>query len=247
MRRHALRQAGEAVGADRQRRGALWLVQAGGAGGGGRQRGALRINCIDCLDRTNVVQGWLARKQLERLLAQLGLVAPGMPLPEAFPEVERQFRLVWADHGDDISRQYAGTGALKSGFTRTGRRSVGGLLDDGAKSAARYLRNNFADGRRQDALDLLTGAYVPSKEKPSPFKPQPSPALPFAAAMVALLWAAVTAWRMATGRHEASVAGAAQLVLLPLALAGAILAALVRNGSRLVNCPQLCPDLTQPW
>ena len=78
-------------------------------------------------------------------------------------QVERQFRLAWADHGDDISRQYAGTGALKSGFTRTGRRSLGGLLDDGAKSAVRYLRNNFADGRRQDALDLLTGTYVPSK------------------------------------------------------------------------------------
>ncbi len=31
-----------------------------------------------------------------------------------------QFRVIWADHGDDVSRQYAGTGALKSGFTRTG-------------------------------------------------------------------------------------------------------------------------------
>ena len=60
--------------------------QAGGAGGGSLQRGALRVNCIDCLDRTNVVQGWLARKQLERLLAQLGLLAPGTPLPEAFPK-----------------------------------------------------------------------------------------------------------------------------------------------------------------
>ena len=63
--------------------------QAGGAGGGSLQRGALRVNCIDCLDRTNVVQGWLARKQLERLLAQLGLLAPGTPLPEAFPEARR--------------------------------------------------------------------------------------------------------------------------------------------------------------
>ena len=40
---------------------------------------------------------------------------------------------------------------------------------------------------------------------------------------------------------------AVQSVLLPLALTGAILAALVRNGRRLVNRPQLCPDLTQPW
>lgn len=37
----------------------------------------------------------------------------------------------------------AGTGALKSGFTRTGKRSVGGLIDDGVKSMARYYLNNF--------------------------------------------------------------------------------------------------------
>jgi hypothetical protein len=35
-------------------------------------------------------------------------------------QVEQQFKILWADHGDDIARQYAGTGALKSGFTRTG-------------------------------------------------------------------------------------------------------------------------------
>jgi len=40
-------------------------------------------------------------------------------------QVFNQFRIIWADHGDDISRQYAGTGALKSGFTRTGPGSLG--------------------------------------------------------------------------------------------------------------------------
>ncbi|EIE26553.1 hypothetical protein COCSUDRAFT_11753, partial [Coccomyxa subellipsoidea C-169] len=128
-----------------------------------RQSGVLRINCIDCLDRTNVVQGWLARKQLDRLLAQLSLLPQGSSIKEAFPEVERQFKWVWADHGDDISRQYAGTGALKSGFTRTGQRTMGGLLDDGAKSMTRYFLNNFRDGRKQDALDLLTGTYAIAK------------------------------------------------------------------------------------
>jgi hypothetical protein len=57
--------------------------------------------------------------------------------------VEAQFKILWADHGDDISRQYAGTGALKSGFTRTGKRTIGGLIDDGIKSMARYYLNNF--------------------------------------------------------------------------------------------------------
>ncbi len=49
------------------------------------------------------------------------------------------------------------------------------------------------------------------------------------------------------GRREASVAGVAQSVLLPAALAGAILSALVRNGRALVNRPLLRPDLTQQW
>ena len=40
-------------------------------------------------------------------------------------------------------RQYAGTGALKSGFTRTGKRTLGGLIDDGVKSMTRYYLNNF--------------------------------------------------------------------------------------------------------
>lgn len=42
-----------------------------------------------------------------------------------------------------VCRQYAGTGALKSGFTRTGKRTVAGLIDDGIKSMTRYYLNNF--------------------------------------------------------------------------------------------------------
>ena len=78
-------------------------------------------------------------------------------------QVERRFKCLWADHGDDISRQYAGTGALKSGFTRTGKRTTWGLLDDGIKSGVRYYLNNFSDGRKQDASDLITGNYTLEK------------------------------------------------------------------------------------
>lgn len=79
--------------------------------------------------------------------------------------MEAQFKVIWANHGDDISLQYAGTGALKSGFTRTGVRTKAGLLDDGVKSGVRYYLNNFSDGHKQDALDLVTGTYVISKGK----------------------------------------------------------------------------------
>lgn len=163
-----------------------------------KQRGVVRTNCVDCLDRTNVVQGWLARKAL---LAALRAVCGGdnsssssstTSLAEAAgsAQLESAFKTLWADHGDGVSRQYAGTGALKSGFTRTGKRGLGGLADDGFKSLARYYLNNFRDGEKQDALDYATGAFSPSKSRASPFAggTQPSPALPLLVAAAALVY-----------------------------------------------------------
>ena len=44
---------------------------------------------------------------------------------------------------DAISRLYAGTPALKRDFTRTGKRTKLGALDDGMNSLQRYYLNNF--------------------------------------------------------------------------------------------------------
>lgn len=70
---------------------------------------------------------------------------------------------MWADHADAISAAYAGSGALKSDFTRTNKRTHKGLLEDGVKSVTRYLKNTFFDGTKQDAFDLITGAWIPRK------------------------------------------------------------------------------------
>ena len=70
-------------------------------------------------------------------------------------------RVVWADHADAISKAYSGTGALKTDFTRTGKRTKKGALDDLYKSVVRYLKNNFFDGARQDGFDIVTGTWTP--------------------------------------------------------------------------------------
>lgn len=54
--------------------------------------------------------------------------------------------MMWADHGDEISCQYAGTGAMKSAFTRTGKRDIWGLLDDGNKSLTRWVGGRWRGG-----------------------------------------------------------------------------------------------------
>ncbi|KAK4791403.1 hypothetical protein SAY86_031816 [Trapa natans] len=69
---------------------------------------------------------------------------------------------VWANHGDDISIQYSGTPALKGDFVRYGQRTTQGILNDFKNALMRYYLNNFVDGTKQDAIDLLQGHYIVS-------------------------------------------------------------------------------------
>ncbi|KAJ8715665.1 hypothetical protein PYW07_010147 [Mythimna separata] len=118
------------------------------------QNGVFRVNCIDCLDRTNVVQTAIAKYVLELQLCRLGLGTPGCGLP---PSLRQAFLTMWADNGDVISRQYAGTKALKGDYTRTGERKFTGLMKDGVASANRYYLSTFKDALRQVAIDVMTG------------------------------------------------------------------------------------------
>ena len=44
-----------------------------------------------------------------------------------------------------MSFLYSGTGALKTDFTRTGKRTFLGMLNDARNSITRYFINNFFD------------------------------------------------------------------------------------------------------
>ncbi|CAH2059278.1 unnamed protein product, partial [Iphiclides podalirius] len=118
------------------------------------QGGVFRVNCIDCLDRTNVVQTAIAKYVLELQLCRLGLGTPGCGLP---PSLRNAFLTMWADNGDVVSRQYAGTKALKGDYTRTGERKFTGMMKDGVASANRYYLSTFKDALRQVAIDVMTG------------------------------------------------------------------------------------------
>lgn len=123
------------------------------------QDGVFRTNCIDCLDRTNVVQSMLAKRSLQLTLTKLGILYSGQTLEAVGGGMIELFKNVWADNADLVSIQYSGTGALKTDFTRTGKRTKRGLLQDGTNSLTRYYKNNFNDGFRQDAIDLFLGNY----------------------------------------------------------------------------------------
>ena len=113
---------------------------------------------MDCLDRTNVVQSLLALENIQDVLSAFGVLKEGQRISQQ-DQFQVIFRNVWADHADLLSKQYAGTGALKTDFTRTGKRTPAGLLNDLQNSLVRYYKNNFTDGFRQDAIDLFLGNY----------------------------------------------------------------------------------------
>jgi SacI homology domain len=134
------------------------------------QGGIVRTNCMDCLDRTNVVQSILGRYALFNELIGMTTSDNEKLLPPEFSntfrtnalalpwsEGEISHRALWADNADAISRLYAGTPALKRDFTRTGKRTKLGALDDGVNSLQRYYLNNFMDADRQEGVDLMTG------------------------------------------------------------------------------------------
>ncbi|KAI0362423.1 hypothetical protein OH77DRAFT_1467127 [Trametes cingulata] len=118
-----------------------------------KQKGVFRVNCIDGLDRTNVVESAFARHVLNR---QLGAVAL-LNQDERRTEMDVVFNDVWANNGDAISRAYAGTSALKGDFTRTGKRDLAGLLNDGVNSLARMYSSTFADWFSQAVIDFILG------------------------------------------------------------------------------------------
>ncbi|QRV85813.1 phosphatidylinositide phosphatase SAC2 [Ceratobasidium sp. AG-Ba] len=118
-----------------------------------RQRGVFRTNCIDCLDRTNVVQSAFARYVMNHQLQAITILNPD----PADVEADMVFNDVWANNGDAISRAYAGTSALKGDFTRTGRRDISGMLNDGRNSLARMYTSNFADYFSQATIDFMLG------------------------------------------------------------------------------------------
>ncbi|GBC06667.1 hypothetical protein RclHR1_00070034 [Rhizophagus clarus] len=118
-----------------------------------QQTGIFRTNCMDCLDRTNVVQSALAREVLNLQMLRLGIsefIDGGISHYEHFENI---FNDVWANNGDSISREYAGTSALKGDFTR----NLQGVVNDASNSLARMFQNTFKDFFRQATIDYILG------------------------------------------------------------------------------------------
>ena len=130
------------------------------------QRGILRSNCIDCLDRTNAAQFAAARTALTYQLDLLGLASKETLDMESqfFHKFLEEFKLM----GHYIAQQYGGSQAhadsLKMGkggdwaVSRTGLKVMTDIR--------RYYSNTFTDADKQHAMNLFMGIFIPSRGQP---------------------------------------------------------------------------------
>ncbi|KAL1411631.1 Inositol-1,4,5-trisphosphate 5-phosphatase 1 [Vanrija albida] len=124
-----------------------------------QQHGVFRVNCLDCLDRTNFVQEVISYLALFRALAN-----HNSPLCHTSSPLWSVHRDLWADNGDLLSKTYAGTGAINTSATRSGRKTFAGLISDATKSVGRAYINNFQDKGKQQAIDMLLGLLAGQRQ-----------------------------------------------------------------------------------
>ncbi|KAL6758620.1 hypothetical protein V8C86DRAFT_1459914 [Haematococcus lacustris] len=152
---------------------------AGGAAGAGRptapgsarcsptvgfcllQRGVLRTNCIDCLDRTNVAQYACGLAGFGRQLFLLGL--SDIPHVDDDSSIARVLSSQYEFMGDSLAMQYGGSDAHSVFFQRQkGGWEASTLGKDVITSIRRFYSNSITDAEKQDAINLFLGNYVPS-------------------------------------------------------------------------------------
>ncbi|BFU25679.1 phosphoinositide phosphatase, putative [Entamoeba histolytica HM-1:IMSS-B] len=131
------------------------------------QLGIIRTNCIDCLDRTNVIQSSIAKyllsKQLNLILGNKTL----LPLNSLISNSElTNFMNLWADHANVMSYRYTQTDAMKTDFTRKGKREIKGMINDGLISVQRTIISVKTDQYKkpQETLDFIMGKIIFDQE-----------------------------------------------------------------------------------
>lgn len=67
--------------------------------------------------------------------------------PNIVSRFEELFKQMWINNGNELSKMYAGTGAIGG--------AGGSKFMDGARSAARTIQNNLLDSTKQEAIDVL--------------------------------------------------------------------------------------------
>lgn len=138
------------------------------------QKGVMRTNCLDCLDRTNVTQTMIAKRILENILDKIKATNRKSTRGSSSSQNEMVLgfdsnngdgfifdimKNMWAENGDMISKQYAGTSSTITSVTKTGKQGFMGKIDQMRRGVERFLVNNIEDGAKHECIKIITNQH----------------------------------------------------------------------------------------
>lgn len=126
------------------------------------QMGVTRVNCVDCLDRTNTAQFAIGRVALAFQLYSMGIIYK--PELELDSDIVSLLEELYEDHGDTIAMQYGGSQLVHRIQTYRKNAPLTSQSKDIMQSLSRYYANAFSDSDKQNAINLFLGVYRPLEE-----------------------------------------------------------------------------------
>ncbi|PIN09546.1 putative phosphoinositide phosphatase [Handroanthus impetiginosus] len=117
------------------------------------QKGVLRTNCIDCLDRTNVAHYVYGLVALGHQLHAFGYIdSPNISLDSQLAD---DLMKIYEAMGDTLALQYGGSAAHNKIFSeRRGQWKAATQSQEFLRTLQRYYSNAYMDAEKQDAINV---------------------------------------------------------------------------------------------
>lgn len=129
------------------------------------QKGIIRTNCIDCLDRTNAAQFIICKEALTHQLRSLKIISQTQNL-DYDSDLINVVTEIFHDHGDTIAIQYGGSNLVNTMDSYRRINQWSSHTRDMLNSIKRMYSNSFMDSIRQEAINLFLGNYIYEPNKP---------------------------------------------------------------------------------
>lgn len=129
------------------------------------QTGIIRVNCVDCLDRTNTAQFAIGKVALAFQMFALGVL--DKPELQYDSDCVRMLEEMYEGHGDTLALQYGGSQLVHRIKTYRKTAPWTSQSRDIMHTLSRYYSNTFSDADKQNAINLFLGVFKPVENKPS--------------------------------------------------------------------------------
>lgn len=133
-----------------------------------RQKGVFRINCLDCIERSGIMESKLSALQLVYALKHIGINIfdnTQTNVLDYFDDTSQPlsylFNSIWGSNADFLSEQYTGTKSAHSFFYKPSYQLIDKIIDHALVSISRtFIDLGKYDKEKQKGIKSLLGEVV---------------------------------------------------------------------------------------